>query len=246
MLHLLRRHPFTVSAFFRHSLVLTYAFPPAILEPLLNPGLALDTWRDSAFLAIALVQTERLRPAFLPAAFGRDFFLSGYRIFVRRGSQRGLQILRSDTNRRAMVWAGNLLTHYHYQLCRAEFVPQGDAMLWRIRTPRAEADLDIVEHPGHTLRLPEGSPFATAGDARRYAGPLPLTYSYEPESRSLIAIRGLRREWKPRHARVAVRHATFFDRPPFRGAAPVLAAAFTVEAVPYQWTRGKRIPVEVS
>ena len=38
MLHLLRRHPIPIAAHFRHSLVLTYAMPPKILEPLLPCG----------------------------------------------------------------------------------------------------------------------------------------------------------------------------------------------------------------
>jgi hypothetical protein len=41
MLHLLKRHPFPVKAFFRQSLVLTYAFPQELLHPLLPPGLGL-------------------------------------------------------------------------------------------------------------------------------------------------------------------------------------------------------------
>ena len=36
MLHWLKRHPIPISAFFRHSLVLTYAFPPKVLELLAN------------------------------------------------------------------------------------------------------------------------------------------------------------------------------------------------------------------
>src|SRR5258707_11422553 len=109
----LRRNPFEVPAFSRRSLVLTYAFPPDALAPLLAPGLTLDTWSGHAFLAIAMVQTESLRPSFLPVALGRDFFLSGYRIFVRHGGVRGLQILRSDTDKPVMVLLGNLLTRYH-------------------------------------------------------------------------------------------------------------------------------------
>src|SRR5579871_6110526 len=116
MLHLLKRHPIPISAFFRHSLVLTYAVPKEILEPFLPAGLVPDVFRGYGFLAIALVQTEHLRPSFLPAALGQDFFLSGYRIFTRLGtaaqSKRGLRILRSDTNRGLMACAGNLLTHY--------------------------------------------------------------------------------------------------------------------------------------
>ena len=62
MLHLLRRHPLPVRAFFRHCLVLTYAFPERVLVPLLPPGLTLDSYQGLGFLAIAMVQTEGLRP----------------------------------------------------------------------------------------------------------------------------------------------------------------------------------------
>src|SRR5580693_1468897 len=144
MLHLLKRHPFPVQAFFRQSLVLTYAFPASVLQPLLPPGLSLDTYGDYGFLAIALVQTQKLRPSFLPAALGRDFFLSGYRIFARLASGaslRGLHILRSDTDSRWMAAAGNLLTHYHYRLCRASVAEQAGEVEIHIRTPRREADL---------------------------------------------------------------------------------------------------------
>lgn len=111
MLHLLKRHPLPIQAFFRHSLVLTYAFPREILEPLLPPGLRLDTYKDFGFLAMALVQTEDLRPVFAPRVLGRNFFLSGYRIFSRfttsnNRNLRGLRILRSDTDSALMARAG--------------------------------------------------------------------------------------------------------------------------------------------
>ena len=121
MLHLLKRHPFPVVAEFEHCLVLTYAVDAPALQPLLPPGLLLDTLNDqdeTGFLAIALVQTRRLRPAGFPRLLGRDFFLSGYRIFTTFHTPtgrtlRGLRILRSDTNRRLMACSGNLLTHYN-------------------------------------------------------------------------------------------------------------------------------------
>src|SRR5688572_7759544 len=77
MLHLLKRHPLPIAAHFEHVLVLTYAFPCDLLVPLLPPGLELDTLGDYAFLTVATVQTRDLRPAFLPRAFGRGFFLTG-------------------------------------------------------------------------------------------------------------------------------------------------------------------------
>src|SRR5437899_1057832 len=97
-----------VSAFFRHSLVLTYALPTTVLNPLLPPGLTLDTHNGCGFVAIATVQTESLRPSSCPKLLGQKFFLSGYRIFARYKTRtgrtlRGLRILRSDTDKRLMV-----------------------------------------------------------------------------------------------------------------------------------------------
>lgn len=246
MLHLLKRHPLPISAFFRHSLVLTYAFPAAVLEPLLPKGLVLDLFRGHAFLAIALVQTEQLRPSFFPAAMGRDFFLSGYRIFTRLDSpshsKRGLRILRSDTNRKGMVWAGNLLTHYNYGLCQADLEECGHEIHWAIRTPRSEADLEVTasltEGPA---ALPCQSPFATLAEARRFAGPLPYTFDYEKETDSIIGICATRQKWDPQPVKVDVLRNTFLNQEPFCRATPVLANAFYVRDVPYHWQRGRRL-----
>ncbi len=243
MLHWLKRHPIPISAFFRHSLVLTYAFPPKVLEPLLVPGLVLDTWHDQAFLAVALVQTEDLRPSFLPRAMGRNFFLSGYRIFTRlAGSQskRGLKILRSDTDMPVMVRVGNWLTHYNYHLCQSTLEERAGELHWSIETPRCEADLKVVARLGGVpTQLPEGSPFATFAEARRFAGPLPYTFDYEKETGSIIAIRAVRQEWDPQPVEVDVRRNMFLEREPFRRAAPILANAFHVGDVPYRWQRGR-------
>jgi hypothetical protein len=245
MLHLLRRHPIPISAFFRRVLVFTYAFPPRILEPLMPRGLVLDAWRGYAFLAVALVETERLRPSFLPVAMGRDFFLSGYRIFVRLAggqSLRGLRILRSQTNRRFMACAGNLLTHYSYSLCESNVEDRGSHIRWTVRMPHGETHLDVIAHlDGTRTALPPGSPFLSLAEARRFAGPLPYTFDYEPETRSIIAVRAVRQQWNPKPVAVEVRRCAFLEQPPFAQAAPMLANAFYVSEVPYAWQRGRRI-----
>jgi hypothetical protein len=245
MLHLLKRHPIPISAFFRHSLVLTYAVQPEGLRPLLPHGLLLDTYRGYAFLAVALVQTMRLRPSFLPSAMGRDFFLSGYRIFTRLDgahSRRGLRILRSDTDRPLMVRVGNWLTHYNYHLCRATLEEHADEIRWTIRTPRSEADLEVAARlTGEPASLPDGSPFGTLAEARRFAGPLPYTFDYEEATNSIIGIRAMRQKWDPQPVAVEVRRNTFLGREPFCRPAPILANAFHVRDVPYQWERGRRL-----
>src|SRR6476660_6529333 len=190
MLYLLKRHPLPVVAFFRHSLVLTFAYPQKLLQPLLPPGLVLDTYKDFGFLAIAMVQTVNLRPSFLPEFFGQNFFLSGYRIFARLdtpgSSIRGLRILRSDTDKSLMVFFGNLLTHYAYRVCKAECEEDAGKLRIAISTPSGDADLEVIADLSQKpAPLPQGTPFENTADARRFAGPLPFTFDYESQTNSI-------------------------------------------------------------
>jgi hypothetical protein len=246
MRYLLRRHPLPVQAWFQHSLVLTYALPEKILLPLLPPGLILDVFEGFGFLAVAMVQTQNLRPAFLPRILGQDFILAGYRIFARfpaaKGrTLRGLRILRSDANRRAMVWGGNLLTHYQYRLAKAEVRATPEKLEIEITTPDAEADVQVSAQLKTTADAPPvGSPFPDLHQARLFAGPLPFTFDYERQTRSIIVIEGVREDWKPIPVAVKVMRMTFLDRPPFNQASPLLANAFYVRDIPYAWKRGVR------
>jgi hypothetical protein len=213
-----------------------------MLQSLLPPGLTVDTYGDYGFIAIAMVQTKKLHPAFLPAALGVDFFLTGYRVFARftaKPSLRGLRILRSDTDRLLMAVGGNLLTHYGYVHCQAAMTAEGGRLHVTVTSPGAAADLDVVaDLSSRPAPLPAGSPFANLEDARRFAGPLPYTFDYERETNSIVMIKATRSSWEPQPISVDVRKATFLEHPPFSTVAPILANAFHVENVPYRWERG--------
>jgi uncharacterized protein YqjF (DUF2071 family) len=248
--HLLQRHPVAMQATFEHVLVLTYALPASTLQPLLPPGLSLDTFQEYGFLAIAMVQTRGMRPRLAPQLLGRDFFLTGYRVFTRYRTRsgrvlRGLRILRSDTDSATMVRWGNRLTHYSYRLAAVTCCAADNSLEIDIRTPDAEADLHVRAHLGAaSAALPEGSPFPDLRTARRFAGPLPFTFDYEPETHSIIRIQGVRDKWNPQPVRVEVFRNTFLSRDPFFSAHPVLASAFHLANVPYRWKRGIREPLE--
>ena len=238
MLHRLRRNPLPITAHFRHSLVLAYAFPRETLEPLLPPSLELDSHGEHGLAAAAFVQTECLRPAFVPAKLGLDFFLAGYRIFVRVAAQpslRGLCILRSDTDRRSMVVLGNVLTGYRYRRIDASCRLTEGRLEVRIR-PGVDVVADLTSQPA---RLPESSPFSDEHEARRFAGPLPYTFHHEDETGSLVAVRGTRHGWDPRPVAVSVQELSFFTSGPFAQADAKLANAFYVGGVDYRWERGR-------
>ena len=108
MFSFLKDHPFAVEAFFESSLVLTFAVPKEQLEQYIPECLQLDTFQDRwAFIAIAMVQTKDLRLKGFPRFIGNDFFLTGYRVFVRYTNKagkklRGLYILKSETDKKKM------------------------------------------------------------------------------------------------------------------------------------------------
>jgi hypothetical protein len=250
MLTALKRHPFGVEAFFKRSLVLAYALPKDVLQPLLGPGLVVDAYEDFGFLAIALVQTEHLRPKGFPKAFGRSFFLSGYRIFTRfnrpgKQSLRGLRILRSDTDRRAMTLLGNVFTHYNYSLADVTVGHAEEQLHITVRTPNQEADLDVTaDLASRPAPLPEGSPFRTMQEAEQFVGPLPYTFDHEAATGRMVMVKGLRQAWDPKPVHVTVREASYLQHPQFGGVAPRLANAFYVHDIPYAWKSGEVVPIE--
>jgi hypothetical protein len=50
---------------------------------------------------------------------------------------------------------------------------------------------------GENIPLPAGSPVADWKEARRFAGPLPFTFTYDAAREQRLIIEGVRENWKP-------------------------------------------------
>ncbi|WP_344309469.1 DUF2071 domain-containing protein [Fodinicola feengrottensis] len=246
MLQALRRHPLAMRTTFGHSLMLMYAFEPALLRPMLPPGVELDTYQapdggEYGFVAVGVVSAQHLRPTVLPAGWGGDFLLTGYRIVARfpnpaGRTMRGLYILRSDTNRRSMQVGGNLLTRYRYQLADIRIDVVGPKLTATVDSRDGRADLAVVADL--ESRPSPSAPFRSAAAARRFAGPLPYTFDYEAKTGSIVVIKANRNRWQPHPVSVQVKRMNFFEHGGFAGSEPVLANAFHVADVDYGWERG--------
>ena len=236
----LKNHPFAVAAFFESSLVLTFAVPKEQLEHLIPGCLTLDTFQDKwAFVAVAMVQTSKLRPKGLPEFMGNDFFLIGYRIFVRytdnRGKRlRGLFVLRSETDKKKMAFLGNIFTHYRYAATDIRKVRNG--RLATIISEKSGFHIVIEEREGD-VNMPESSPFSDWKDARKFSGPLPFSFTYNKANNTVVIIEGVRQNWKPKLVNVLDYKCDFLSRLKLQDA--LLASAFEVKDVPYYWKKGK-------
>ena len=220
--------------------MLTYAVQKAELENLIPECLSLDTFDDKwAFIAIALVQTKNLRPKGFPPFMGNDFFLAGFRVFVRytnnKGKRlRGLYILKSETNKLKMSFFGNIFTHYNYTTTDIKFVKE----LKRINITSLKSNLDIeVKTIGEIVPLPKDSPFKDWKEARHFAGPLPFTFTYNSKTKEVLIIEGVRQNWIPQPVEVIRSQVGFIREKKFNSI--VLANAFLIENVPYYWRKGK-------
>jgi hypothetical protein len=241
MLSLLKNHPFAVEAFFKSSLVITFAFPKERLKDLVPGCLELDTFDDKwAFVAVAMVQTKDLRPKGFPKFTGNDFFLIGYRIFVRYTTSegkklRGLYILKSETDKKKMELIGNTFTHYNYTTTNIEMLERGS--LLEVRSARSNFAVRIDMGP-EEKSLPQGSPFSNWKEARRFAGPLPFTFTVDNARKEVLIIEGVRENWIPRPVEVLDYHFSFLSD--LNCGSPLLANAFIIENIPYYWKKGKK------
>lgn len=241
MFSFLKDHPFAVEAFFESSLVLTYAVPKEQLLHLVPECVEVETFNDTwGFVALAMVQTKNLRPKGFPAFMGNDFFLTGYRVFVRYTSAtgkkyRGLYILKSETNKKKMEFFGNIFTHYNYATTDISLTETKEQL--HIESKKSGLNI-VVANETTEVPLPKDSPFENWKEARKFAGPLPFTFTYTPATKEVLIIEGVRQDWKPQAVKVIDEHSDYLDSLQLEGM--VLANAFIIKNIPYWWKKGRK------
>ncbi len=241
MLSFLKNHPFAVEAFFDSSLVFTFAVPKDQIQHLIPECLELDTFDDKwAFIAVAMVQTKSLRPKGFPGFLGNDFFLIGYRVFVKYRSRegkiyRGLYILKSETDKKKMEFFGNIFTHYNYTT--TDISQKSERDITEIKSEHSGFKIRIENGAEDNIPLPTGSPFNDWKEARKFAGPLPFTFTYNKESKEVLIIEGVRENWKPSAVKVIEYDFSFINNLNVQDIK--LANAFIIHNIPYYWKKGK-------
>jgi hypothetical protein len=91
--------------------------------------------------------------------------------------------------------------------------------------------------------LPPSSVFTSHQESRKFQGPVPFTFDHEPQTNSIIVIKGARQDWSPRPVTAAIRQNTFLDSLNLSHANPRLSSVFYIEHINYRWERGKRHPL---
>ena len=236
----LQNHPFAVEAYFKSSIVLTFAVPKQEIQHLIPECLELDTFRDLwAFVAVAIVDTTQLRPKGFPSLLGNNFKLIGYRIFVRyinnNGKRlRGLYILKSETDKKKMEFLGSIFTKYNYATTDITISETKNTTI--VTSQKSKIHIEIDRTTQETS-LPSDSPFADWKEARRFAGPLPFTFTYNKANQEVLIVEGVRENWTPQPLKISNFSIRFIENLGVKNI--VLANAFEIKDIPYYWKIGK-------
>jgi hypothetical protein len=87
------------------------------------------------------------------------------------------------------------------------------------------------------VALPAGSPFADWKEARRFAGPLPFTFTVNESKQEVLIIEGVRENWTPAPVKVIECNFSFLEKMELQDIK--LANAFIIRNIPYYWKKGK-------
>jgi hypothetical protein len=122
-----------------------------------------------------------------------------------------------------MELLGNIFTHYKYDRTDIHLSQTKDSIVAAANTSGFFIE---VKNSGADVALPATSPFANWKEARRFAGPLPFTFSYKPETREVLIV-----------VEVVSCNIPFLETTgPVKGA---LANAFVINNISYYWKKGK-------
>jgi hypothetical protein len=148
---------------------------------------------------------------------------------------RGLYILKSETDKKKMEFFGNIFTHYNYTTTDISQEKINDTI--SINSKKSGFKIKIENPCNEDISLPANSPFSNWKEARRFAGPLPFTFTYKNADKQVVIIEGVRENWKPTPVKVLEYKFAFLHE--LKISDIKLANAFIIKNIPYHWKKGK-------
>ncbi len=134
-----------------------------------------------------------------------------------------------------MAFFGNIFTHYNYTTTDINYNCRNGVT--EISSEKSGFKIKIGNEYGEHISLPPGSPFNDWKEARRFAGPLPFTFTYNAAKKEIVIIEGVRENWKPMPVSVMEQQFSFIDDLELNDVR--LANCFIIQKIPYYWKKGR-------
>jgi uncharacterized protein YqjF (DUF2071 family) len=233
---LLPKHPIPMKTAFRHCFLVNFAVEPEAMQRLLPPPLSPDLYDGKAFLSIVIADMEKMRPAFLPAAFGVSYTQVVYRAVIRCQGERGVHFLRSDADNRWMCLLGNGLTFFHFNYSRIQWQQEGGCIQFDLTSPfRHHADIHATYEVSPPLaQMPSTSRFLSLAQAQEFLVELYAAYASDTSGVSRVRIK--RGVWNIQIVQDTERVYEFMNGSRmFPEGTASLDSVFYVRNLPYRW-----------
>ena len=133
-----------------------------------------------------------------------------------------------------MSFFGNIFTHYNYTTTDIKLLKENGKIT--VSSLKSALHIEVITNQVE-VNLPEGSPFKDWKEARRFAGPLPFTFTYNKKTKEVLIIEGVRKNWDPVPEEVTKNYVGFINQHKWNEI--ILANAFIIENIPYYWKKGK-------
>lgn len=133
-----------------------------------------------------------------------------------------------------MEYLGNIFTKYSYTT--TDIYQRETSNILQISSKKSNFNLTI-QKTDEEIELPNNSPFENWKEARRFAGPLPFTFTYNSNDKTVLIIEGVRENWAPKPLKVLSYDIEFLNKMKLQNV--VLANAFIIEDIPYHWKKGR-------
>ncbi len=236
---LVPKHPVPMRTVFRNCVLVNFAVDPQVMGGLLPPRISPDLYRDEAFLSVVIAEMEKMRPAFVPRAFGITYNQVVYRAVVRCNGERGVHFLRSDADNRLMCLAGNLLTFFRFNYSRVRQKLEKERFYFDLES-RDHADIHATfDLSGRSRILPPTSRFRSLEDAQDFL--VELYAAFASDLRYTSAVRIERGEWSVAVVEDLRRVYEFMNGSSlFPAGSATIDSVFYVSRVPYYWSRLER------
>lgn len=191
------KHPIPMKTRFRKCFLVNFGVSPAVMRRILPAPLEPDLHNDEAFLSVVIAAMEKMRPAFLPAAFGVTYLQVVYRVVVRCRGRRGVFFIRSDANHRFMCLMGNLLTFFRFNHSTMSYRQENNRIHFDLQAaPSHHADIQATfDLAQRSDELPATSTFETLYEAQQFLVELFAAFSPNPDQRTINVVRIKRGEW---------------------------------------------------